>query len=479
MKNQTDKVAENNSHRRRSYDAKSLSRRGSIAGMMMPLMPTVHDDEEEEEEQSDPSSSTGSRRTHMFSDKGSTPQTPEEEGGDHHRSLLAELEEQAVASSQLLESVERLKGQQAQLGSNGTSSKSTESNSRANSDNIQESGDALDWSNMASQDESVSTLDHVHAPGGGDTAEFLPLSMVPFTRDIDVSSFSSPDTIKSLREKAERKEQSREGDPRGRSMSLSAELAQSRIQAGMIVDSTRRRTTCEFSVRTTAAPGGDDGRKSTGVWRMLPIPDPLSMAERGPGKRYPNTPLSIVWCQEYSDCFIFVGLLSFPCVLKVIPPKHHEPDKGGRFSVLPINSQRVLLADETSHQIWLINHQTKVRKHLAGCGKRGFVDGPLEICRMNAPSSMTLDPRSHYIYLADRGNHVIRKIDLLSGLMSTVVGNGSRGNSDGPNPLSQSLDSPFEVSFTEPHYLIISCADNSIRCFNLKTFYLETILIGT
>jgi hypothetical protein len=165
--------------------------------------------------------------------------------------------------------------------------------------------------------------------------------------------------------------------------------------------------------------------------------------------------------------------------MKVIPPKHHEPDKGGRFHVLPIDAQQVLLADETSHQIRLLNHQYFACKHLAGCGKRGYLDGPLETCRMDSPCSMTLDPFSHYIYVADRGNHAIRKIDLMSGLMSTVVGTGVRGNSDGCYPHRQALDSPFEVSFVEPHYLIISCSDNSIRSFNLKTKYLETILVGS
>merc|ERR1719171_762114 len=98
---------------------------------------------------------------------------------------------------------------------------------------------------------------------------------------------------------------------------------------------------------------------------------------------------------------------------------------------------------------------------------------------MHSPCSMCLDSRSHYIYVADRGNHVIRKIDLLSGLMSTIVGSGCRGNSDGPDRMRQALDSPFEVSFAEPHYLIISCADNSVRNFNLKLGCLETLLVGS
>jgi len=285
-------------------------------------------------------------------------------------------------------------------------------------------------------------------------AEFISLSSVPFTRDIDVGSFTSL-SDGGLHQDA----------------SLPA-------QEPMIPSSTswRRRTTHASTVHCAVKVG--ESRVST-TWKTISLPEPLSSVHRGSGRKYPNTPLSLVWYEQADECFMFVGLLGFPNLLKIIPPKYHEPDKGGRFNVLPINSQRLLLADDTSHQIWLINHQTKTIKHLAGSGKRGLLDGPLEICRMHWPCSLTVDPRSHYIYVADRGNHAIRKIDLLSGLMSTVVGNGCRGNSDGGNPRRQALDSPFEVSFSEPHHLIISCANNSVRCFNLKTGYLETILVGS
>lgn len=64
--------------------------------------------------------------------------------------------------------------------------------------------------------------------------------------------------------------------------------------------------------------------------------------------------------------------------------------------------------------------------------------------------------------------------------MSTVCGNGSRGNRDGgPEPQKQFLDSPFEVSFQQPHYLLISCADNSVRRWSLKSKVLETLLVGS
>lgn len=215
------------------------------------------------------------------------------------------------------------------------------------------------------------------------------------------------------------------------------------------------------------------------IWRQLSLPEPLSAVHTSKRKRYPNTPLSIAWYEHDTVAFFIVGLLLAPNLLKILPPKFHQPDKLGRFNVLPIDSQRYILADESSHQILLVNAFNKTRKHLAGCGKRGYMDGPLEVCRLNSPCSMALDPHSHHIYVADKGNHVIRKIDLLSGLVSTVAGSGCRGNSDGANRRRQALDSPFKVSFVEPNQLIISCADNSIRRFNLKTEYLETLLVGS
>jgi len=215
------------------------------------------------------------------------------------------------------------------------------------------------------------------------------------------------------------------------------------------------------------------------TWQRLSLPEPLSsVTHTGKVRRYPNTPLAIIYYEHEGDGFLLVGLVFAPTLLKVIPPKHHEPDRGGRFNTLPVDNHRFLLADESSHQVWLVNTTSKTRTHLAGCGKRGYLDGPLETCRMHSPCSLALDPHSHHVYVADKGNHVIRKLDLLSGLSSTVVGSGCRGNCDGTDRRLQALDSPFEVSFAAPHHLVISCADNAVRSFDLLSGHLKTLLIG-
>lgn len=286
----------------------------------------------------------------------------------------------------------------------------------------------------------------------------ISLAKLPYTRDIDVSSILS----------------TMGGQPAPGRMSVDAEQTE--------IDCTlRRRTTMGTSLNdTTVGTFKVAEAKVSRIWRRLALNESLSTVQRGAGTKYPNTPLSLVLFEQDGESSLFVGLLAVPTLLKIIPPKHHEPDKGGRFNVLPIDHQRFLLADESSHQIFVVNYVHKIRsKLIAGCGKRGYLDGPLEICRMHSPCALALDPRSHYIYVADKGNHVIRKIDLASGKMSTIAGSGVRGNRDSQFRAHQALDSPFEVSFAEPHFLLISCADNSVRNLNLRTGYLETLLVGS
>ncbi|CAK0874834.1 unnamed protein product [Prorocentrum cordatum] len=137
------------------------------------------------------------------------------------------------------------------------------------------------------------------------------------------------------------------------------------------------------------------------------------------------------------------------------------------------------MADSDSNQIFVVNHAKHSKDKIAGCGKAGHLDGPLDVCRMNKPSSIALDPNTHYIYVADSGNHRIRRIDLSTGFMTTVCGSGRKGSRDGKSIKDQSLDSPFDVHFMHPCHLLISCADNSIRRLDLSTSELETVLVGS
>merc|ERR1719230_43183 len=136
---------------------------------------------------------------------------------------------------------------------------------------------------------------------------------------------------------------------------------------------------------------------------------------------------------------LLVGGTEFPSVLKVLPPRKAAPQDNGRFRAVAVDTDRVVMADSDSNQVFVVNHTKRTKDKIAGCGKAGWLDGPLDVCRMNRPSSVSLDPTTHYIYVADAGNHRIRCIDLATGFMRTVCGNGVKGNHDGTEPRNQSL----------------------------------------
>lgn len=82
-------------------------------------------------------------------------------------------------------------------------------------------------------------------------------------------------------------------------------------------------------------------------------------------------------------------------------------------------------ADSGHHQIVVLDDQGRER-HRFGRGCPGFVDLGADDSAFNCPQGLVCCER--FIYVADTGNHAIRRIDLASGSVTTVAGTGARGN---------------------------------------------------
>ncbi len=70
------------------------------------------------------------------------------------------------------------------------------------------------------------------------------------------------------------------------------------------------------------------------------------------------------------------------------------------------------------------------------------------------------------LYIAETESHVIRKVDVLTGIISTIAGSGQAGYSgDGGAPTSASLDSPRQVWIDSQGniYEIIDTLNHCIR----------------
>jgi DNA-binding beta-propeller fold protein YncE len=63
---------------------------------------------------------------------------------------------------------------------------------------------------------------------------------------------------------------------------------------------------------------------------------------------------------------------------------------------------------------------------LAGAAEPGYVDGPAAgSARFRDPTGLYLDEAAGILYVADRGNHAIRAVDLATRVVSTVAGTGA------------------------------------------------------
>ncbi len=102
--------------------------------------------------------------------------------------------------------------------------------------------------------------------------------------------------------------------------------------------------------------------------------------------------------------------------------------------------------------------QTRVITGAAGTGTAGYSgdSGPATAAKLNSPNDVTVDSTGD-VYIADRNNNRVRKIDVSTGAITTVAGSGIAGwfFSGGP-ALFASLDHPSGVAVDSSGNLYIA-----------------------
>jgi len=102
------------------------------------------------------------------------------------------------------------------------------------------------------------------------------------------------------------------------------------------------------------------------------------------------------------------------------------------------------LALRAGNAVYMIDAKTKTIHHLAGTGKSGYKGdgGPAKEALLSGPKGISWS-KDGGVYIADTESHTIRRIDLKSGVITTVLGTGQKG--DGP------LGKPLECKLARPH----------------------------
>jgi len=136
------------------------------------------------------------------------------------------------------------------------------------------------------------------------------------------------------------------------------------------------------------------------------------------------------------------------------------------------------VADISNNRIRKITMSTGIISTIAGTGTPGYNgDGILATAaQINIPSALAFDGNGD-LYFTDRSNSRIRKITTSTGIISTVAGTGTGGyNGDGILATAAQLNNPNEVSFDASGDLYIAdWINNRVRKVNMSTGIISTI----
>jgi DNA-binding beta-propeller fold protein YncE len=130
-----------------------------------------------------------------------------------------------------------------------------------------------------------------------------------------------------------------------------------------------------------------------------------------------------------------------------------------------------------NHIIRRMDAKTSIITSLAGTGEAGYTGdgGPAQSATFDMPYALTVDTNGD-IYIAERRNAIVRKIDGTTGMVTTLAGTGEIGYSGDGGPGNKAmLREPNDVFLDGKECLLIAdIQDQRIRRVDLRTGIITT-----
>jgi sugar lactone lactonase YvrE len=130
----------------------------------------------------------------------------------------------------------------------------------------------------------------------------------------------------------------------------------------------------------------------------------------------------------------------------------------------------IYIADIFNNEVREVNLSTGIITLIAGNGYKalsnngGYIGngGPAELAELNAPEGIAFDVAGN-IYIADCNNNAIRKVSKSTGIITTVAGNGSKGFvGDGGPATDAELNGPSSLVIDSHNNMYIADRDNNL-----------------
>jgi len=136
--------------------------------------------------------------------------------------------------------------------------------------------------------------------------------------------------------------------------------------------------------------------------------------------------------------------------------------------------RNLYIADTNNSDIRKLNLDTRVVSTAAGVANlSGTDDGPAGAAHFNLPTQLASD--GNYIYITDSGNSTIRRLSLLENNVKTIGGQAQQtGRQDGP-PAKSTFSGPRGIATDGKFVYVADTGNNLIRKIDISNFETKTI----
>lgn len=139
----------------------------------------------------------------------------------------------------------------------------------------------------------------------------------------------------------------------------------------------------------------------------------------------------------------------------------------------------VYISDTQNYRIRKVDPATGIISTVVGTGEPGYAGdgGPAGEAELLMPRGLDFDDAGN-LYFADTNNNVVRRVDAITGIITTVAGSGGRGFDGDGGPARKALFyAPYEVLVVPNGDLLVSdTVNNRVRRVNAATGIITTIV---